>query len=168
MTLYVENEQDKEILFDYNALLERIITFMLDYADCPYDVEVSVVITTDAAIHETNREFRNMDKATDVLSFPMCSYAKPGDFDDLEEQDVFNPETGELILGDIMISYDHVLKQADEYGHSLVREFAFLTVHSMLHLFGYDHETEEERKDMERMQNEVLSELKITRDAVLQ
>lgn len=168
MTLYIENEQEKEILFDYNALLERIISFMLDYSDCPYDVEVSVVITDDEAIHETNREFRDMDKPTDVLSFPMCNYITPGDFDSLEEQDVFNPETGELILGDIMISYDHVLKQAEEYGHSLVREFAFLTVHSMLHLFGYDHETEDERNTMERMQEDVLSELKITRDAVLQ
>lgn len=145
MTLYVENEQEKQISFDYEALLQRIITYVVDREKCPYETEVSVVITDDTAIHQTNLEFRQMDKPTDVLSFPMCTYEAPGVFDGLEEQDVFHPETGELILGDIMISYDHVQKQAEEYGHSVLREFSFLTVHSMLHLFGYDHETEEER-----------------------
>ena len=123
-----------------------------------------MVITDDDSIRETNCEFRNMDKATDVLSFPMCTYRTPGDFTELEQQDVFHPETGELLLGDIMISYDHVQKQAEEFGHSEIREFAFLTVHSMLHLFGYDHETEEDRSAMEEKQKEILEELGIKRD----
>jgi len=164
MTIYIENEQNKEIPFDYEELLNRIINYLIEREACPYETEVSVVITDDDVIHETNREFRNMDKATDVLSFPMCVYEIPGCFDELEEQDVFHPETGELILGDIMISYDHVQQQAEEYGHSQIREFAFLTVHSMLHLFGYDHETEEERRVMEQKQEEILNELEITRD----
>lgn len=164
MTVYIENEQEKEISFDYESLLNRIIPFTLSREKCPYEAEVSVVITDDEAIRETNREFRNMDKATDVLSFPMCTYRIPGDFTELEQQDVFHPETGELLLGDIMISYDHVQKQAEEFGHSETREFAFLTVHSMLHLFGYDHETEEERIVMEEKQKEILEELGIKRD----
>ena len=164
MTVYIENEQEKDIKFDYENLLKRIISFTLQRENCPYEAEVSVVITDDTMIRETNREFRGIDKATDVLSFPMCTYQKSGEFDELEEQDVFHPETGELLLGDIMISYDHVQKQAEEFGHSEIREFAFLTVHSMLHLFGYDHETEDERGIMEAKQKEILDELGITRD----
>lgn len=164
MTVYIENEQEKEISFDYEQLIYKIIPFTLEHENCPYEAEVSVVITDDEMIRETNREFRNIDKATDVLSFPMCTYQKPGIFDDLEEQDVFHPETGELLLGDIMISYDHVQKQAEEFGHSEIREFAFLIVHSMLHLFGHDHETEEERSVMEEKQTLILDELGIRRD----
>ncbi len=164
MTVYIENEQEKDIKFDYENLLKRIISFTLQREKCPYEAEISVVITDDTVIRETNREFRGIDKSTDVLSFPMCTYQTPGEFDELEEQEVFHPETGELLLGDIMISYDHVQKQAEEFGHSEIREFAFLTVHSMLHLFGYDHETEDERGIMEAKQKEILDELGITRD----
>ena len=164
MTIYIENEQEKEIPFDYEQLINRIIPFTLSREQCPYEAEVSVVITNDEVVRETNREFRNMDKSTDVLSFPLCTYQVSGEFDELEEQDVFHPESGELLLGDIMISYDHVQKQAVEYGHSEIREFAFLVVHSMLHLFGYDHETEEERAVMEGKQREILEELGINRD----
>lgn len=163
MTIYIENEQEKEIPFDYEALLRKVITFCIEYVNCPYEAEVSVVITDDAVIRETNSEFRSLDKSTDVLSFPMCEYEKAECFDALEEQDVFHPDTGELLLGDIMISFDHVQTQAVEYGHSLIREFAFLTVHSMLHLFGHDHETEEERRVMEDKQEEILNLLGITR-----
>ena len=164
MTVYIENEQAKEISFDYEQLLHKIIPFTMEFENCPYEAEVSVVITDDEVIRETNREFRNMDRATDVLSFPMCIYQTPGAFEALEEQDVFHPETGELLLGDIMISYDHVQKQAEAFGHSEVREFAFLTVHSMLHLFGYDHETEAERSVMEEKQTLILDALGIKRD----
>lgn len=164
MTVYIENEQAKEISFDYEQLLHKIIPFTMEFENCPYEAEVSVVITDDEAIRETNREFRNIDRATDVLSFPMCIYQTPGAFEALEEQDVFHPETGELLLGDIMISYDHVQKQAEAFGHSEVREFAFLTVHSMLHLFGYDHETEAERSVMEEKQALILDALGIKRD----
>ena len=163
MTIYIENEQNKEIPFDYEELIHKVITFCIHHVSCPYEAEVSVVITDDDAIRETNSEFRSLDKATDVLSFPMCEYEGAERFDLLEEQDVFHPDTGELLLGDIMISFDHVLAQAEEYGHSLVREFAFLIVHSMLHLFGHDHETEEERLLMEDKQEEILSLLEITR-----
>ncbi|MBE5960370.1 MAG: rRNA maturation RNase YbeY, partial [Lachnospiraceae bacterium] len=102
---------------------------------------------------------------TDVLSFPMVDYEVPSDFDHLEESadDYFNPETGELLFGDIVISVDKVISQAEEYGHSTERELAFLVAHSMLHLCGYDHMEDEERLVMEERQKQILDQLNITR-----
>lgn len=111
-----------------------------------------------------NREFRQIDAPTDVLSFPMLEYQTPGDFSGFEEEeDSFDPESGELLLGDIVISKDKVLRQAEEYGHSPKREFAFLIAHSMLHLFGYDHMEEDERLVMEQKQREILERVGILR-----
>ena len=113
-----------------------------------------------------NRQYRNIDAPTDVLSFPMVDYEIPGNFDFLEDEpaDCFHPESGELMLGDIVISLDHVYAQARQYGHSLLREYAFLIAHSMFHLIGYDHMTPEEAAEMEEKQREVLERLNITRD----
>ena len=111
-----------------------------------------------------NRDYRQIDRPTDVLSFPNLSFDSPGKFDLTESADVVDPETGEVVLGDIVICYDKVLEQAEEYGHSILREFAFLLTHSMLHLCGYDHMTEEETSVMEAKQNQILDTLKITRD----
>ena len=130
----------------------------MDYEECPYEAEVSVLLTDNDRIHELNREFRGIDRPTDVLSFPMCDYDTPGDFDWLGEHgdDCFHPESGELLLGDIVISVEKVREQAEAYGHSEKRELAFLVAHSMLHLFGYDHMEDEERKIMEAKQEEIL------------
>lgn len=97
-----------------------------------------------AQIHEMNLEQRGIDRPTDVLSFPMIEYEEPGDFSVIDEEsaEAFNPESGELMLGDIVISKEKVLSQAEEYGHLPKREYAFLIAHSMLHLFGYDHMVE--------------------------
>ena len=113
-----------------------------------------------------NLEQRGIDRPTDVLSFPMIEYDAPGDFSVIDEEtgDAFNPETGELMLGDIVISKEKVLSQAEEYGHSPKREYAFLIAHSMLHLSGYDHMEEDEAKVMEAKQEQVLASLGITRD----
>ena len=126
---------------------------------------VEVCVTDDAGIRQTNLDMRGVDRPTDVLSFPMVSYEHPGDFSVLEEcgMDCFEPDTGELLLGDIVISADKVLEQAKEYGHSTKREYAFLLTHSMLHLMGYDHMTEEEAREMERLQEEILTQLDIRR-----
>lgn len=99
-----------------------------------------------------------IDRPTDVLSFPMCDFETPGDFDGLEEtpEEYFNPDTGELMLGDIVISVEKVKEQAEKFGHSETRELAFLVAHSMLHLSGYDHMEDEERLDMEEKQREIL------------
>jgi len=101
-----------------------------------------------------------------VLSFPLLEYPAPADFSFLEDAgvDAFEPDSGELLLGDIVISLDRAMEQAGEYGHSLKREVAFLTAHSMLHLFGYDHVEDEERSVMEKMQEEILEQKGYTRD----
>lgn len=118
----------------------------------------------DEEIREMNREFRDIDRATDVLSFPMIAYESPADFAFLEEDEsCFDPDTGELMLGNIVISKQKVVEQAEEYGHTVEREYAFLIAHSMLHLLGYDHMEEEERAVMEKKQREILDGLGITR-----
>ena len=133
---------------------------------CPYEVQINVVLTDNEGIRELNREFRNIDRETDVLSFPGLEFENPGEFIVGEEQeaDCFDPDTKELILGDIMISVDKVYSQAEEYGHSTKREFAFLIAHSMLHLCGYDHMEEQDAELMEQKQKMILDELGIQRD----
>ena len=133
---------------------------------CPYEAEVSLTLCDGESIREINREFRDRDSVTDVLSFPMLEYETPGVFDNVEEDspDAFNPETGDLILGDIIICLDRVRLQAEEYGHSRKREFAFLVAHSMLHLIGYDHMTEDDESIMNDRQEAVLNSLNITRE----
>ena len=127
---------------------------------------MNLTLTDNEGIHEINRMYRQIDAPTDVLSFPMLSYEQAGDFSALEEdyEDNFNPDTGEIMLGDIVISVDRVREQAAAYGHSERREFAFLIVHSMLHLFGYDHMTPEDAAVMEPKQRQSLEEMNISRD----
>lgn len=166
MNVFIENEVEAVFGFDAEEVIRNVISQAIEDEGCPYDYQVNVVLTDDDSIREINREERALDRATDVLSFPMAFYAAPADFDGLEEQDdVFDPETGEYMLGDIMISVDHVRAQAKEYGHSEKRELAFLTAHSMLHLMGYDHESDEERCEMEEKQEAILQHLGITREA---
>ena len=164
MTIELDNESEVTFDFDWEETVKKTILSALDQEDCPYECEVSVLLTDNAGIQEVNRSMRGIDRPTDVLSFPSAEYASPADFDGLEDQDVFNPETGEYILGDILISAEKVKSQAAEYGHSEMRELAFLTAHSMLHLMGYDHEDEEERAMMEERQEAVLRRIGITRE----
>ncbi len=164
MTLYYEEEGNVNLPLDSKDLAEKVIHAALDYAKCPYEAEVNLLLTQNEMIQEMNREFRKIDRPTDVLSFPMAEYKSPGDFASLEDQqDCFDPESGELLLGDIVISKDKVLEQAEEFGHSVKREYAFLIAHSMLHLFGYDHIDDDERAVMEEKQREILDQLKIWR-----
>lgn len=164
MTIHLEYEAEKTLDFDYEKVITEVVNEAMDYEKCPYEAEVEVVLTGNDEIHRVNREFREIDRATDVLSFPMVEYDEPGNFEPLEEQDdCFHPETGELLLGDIMISVDKIYEQAKEYGHSEKRELAFLVAHSMLHLFGYDHMEDQERETMEQKQEAILSNLGITR-----
>ena len=124
------------------------------------------MITDDEGIREFNRQFRQVDSPTDVLSFPMIPFEREADFSivEAEEADCFDPDSGELLLGDIIISAQKVLEQAEKYGHSTKREFAFLTAHSMLHLCGYDHMEQEQAKAMEQKQEQILVRLGITRE----
>ena len=168
MQLYLENETEVSLDFDTQEIAEAVINKVLEAEKCPYDIEVNLLITDDEGIREYNRQMRNIDKPTDVLSFPGLFFDEPSVFYIVpgEESDYMNPETGNIILGDIIISVERLLKQAEEYGHSIKREFAFLTAHSMYHLCGYDHMTEEEAKVMEEKQEAILALLGITRDQI--
>lgn len=164
MTINFEDETGKALDLPVKEIIEEIVAEALDYEGCPYEAEVSVVLTDNEEIRRLNKEYRDIDRPTDVLSFPMLEYQNPGDFSGFEEEeDSFDPESGELLLGDIVISKDKVLRQAEEYGHSPKREFAFLIAHSMLHLFGYDHMEEDERLVMEQKQREILERVGILR-----
>ena len=158
MTVTIEYEAEKKLSLPYEEIIREIVEASLDYEECPYEAEVNVILTDNPSIQEINREHRQIDAPTDVLSFPLVDYGRPADFSHVEEQaeDYFNPETGELMLGDIVISVDEVEEQAEKYGHSQRRELAFLVAHSMLHLCGYDHMEEEERLDMEARQRAIL------------
>lgn len=164
MILLFEEEGDLQLPLETKELAEEVIEAALDYEGCPYEATVSLLLTMNNEIQEMNRNFREIDRATDVLSFPMIAYEEAGTFDFLEEDDsAFDPESGELVLGDIVISKERVIAQAEEYGHSIRREYAFLIAHSMLHLMGYDHMEEEERAVMEQKQRDILEQLGITR-----
>ena len=122
-------------------------------------VNVSVNFVSEGEIKDLNNKFRQIDKVTDVLSFPMIEFDRESDFSHVGDcvEDCFNPETGELLLGDIVISVEKVAEQAEQYGHSQTRELAFLVAHSMLHLCGYDHLEDDEREVMEKRQRDILS-----------
>ncbi|MCR5743611.1 MAG: rRNA maturation RNase YbeY [Lachnospiraceae bacterium] len=160
MTIDIEYETDIKLELDYEKIIKDVVVAALDYEECPYDAQVNVVLTDNPSIHEVNRETRQIDRPTDVLSFPMNEYPAPADFSEIEEDpDAFDPDSGELLLGDIMISVEKVKEQAQLYGHSEKRELAFLVAHSMLHLMGYDHIDDEERAVMEKRQSEILDSI---------
>lgn len=165
MSFFLEKEAEPDFDFDYEEVARTVVEFSLEHEGFPYEAEVNLTLTDNDGIWAINKEFRQIDRPTDVLSFPMLSYETPGDFSFLSEEneDDFNPDTGEVILGDIIISVDKVKEQAKEYGHSLKREFAFLITHSMLHLFGYDHMEPDEAAVMEDHQRKILDALDIKR-----
>lgn len=156
MTLLIDNRTNFELTDEIKETLERVCLKSLQYEEFNEDCEISLSIVTNDEIHDINKQFRNIDSPTDVLSFPQLT------FEEGEEADV--NENGEIVLGDIIISIDRAKEQAEEYGHSLKRELAFLSVHSMLHLMGYDHMVPEEEEDMFRRQKEILIEAGIPRE----
>lgn len=166
MTLYLEKETDTEFDFNIEETTKMTAEKVLELEKCPYEAMINVLLTDNQGILQFNRDFRETDSPTDVLSFPNIAYDNPADFCHVEEcaADCFEPDTGELVLGDIIISAEKVYEQANAYGHSEKREFAFLIAHSMLHLLGYDHMTEKEAAVMEEKQERVLQEIQITRD----
>ena len=158
MIVYFEHEQEQmQLSYKLKMLVRRAIAATLDYEQYGNACEVSVTFTDDKSIHELNRKFRGVDRPTDVLSFPLFDY----------EGQTEEPPVDELLgmLGDVVISLETAARQAEEFGHSFEREVAFLTVHSMLHLLGYDHETgEEDEADMRRRQREIMAMLGLSRD----
>lgn len=164
MTISIEEEINVDFLFDYEKIAKDVIRYTAAHEKFPFEAEVNLLLTDDEGICLLNREFRGIDSPTDVLSFPMIHYETAGDFSQLEaDADNFNPDTGEVVLGDIAVNTKRLRQQAESFGHSEEREFAFLIVHSMLHLFGYDHMQEEEASVMEQIQREILEEMHILR-----
>lgn len=156
MKIYIDysNEQDKlSPPGDFEQLIEICTAAALEEEEIGDDAEVSVTLVDNARIKEMNAEFRDIDRETDVLSFPM------GDDESFE----VDPDTDAILLGDIVISLEKANAQAEEYGHSFRREVAFLLTHSLFHLLGYDHMTPEEETEMFAKQEKVLQKLGITR-----
>ena len=149
--VYFDNIQDNfPVSFQLKALLRRTVRATLKYEGIKNKTEVSVTFADDESIRKLNAEYRNLDRPTDVLSFPIE--------DDVEAAD----ESQVLMLGDIVISLERAAVQAEEYGHSFKREVAFLCAHSMLHLLGYDHEVGEEQDvDMRRRQREIMKMMRL-------
>ena len=168
MTFYVENETQAQFPFDIAETFEKVARQVLAAENCEYEAEISLLITDAEGIRVYNREYRQIDKETDVLSFPAVDYEAPSDFSLVRENEncYINPDNGELILGDIILNEERVRSQAEEFGHTLLREFAFLLTHSMLHLLGYDHMQPEEEKEMFERQHMILHSMGIDRDGI--
>lgn len=164
MYLYIEEEGDKRLPLDVKKLAECAVEETLTFVGCPYETEVNLLLTENPQIRQINSEQRGIDRETDVLSFPMADYEMPGEFEGFQEETfLFHPETGRLLLGDIVLSKEKVLEQAEEFGHSIEREYTFLIVHSMLHLMGYDHMEELQRQEMEELQRQIMKKLNLLR-----
>ena len=166
MAVNIEYEAGEALGIDWKNIAVSVVEKALDMYHCPYEAQVNITFVSSDEIAEMNKEYRQIDGATDVLSFPMVDYVCPGDFSIIEDgeiSDYFDSDTGELMLGDIVLCVDKIISQSEEYGHSRERELGFLTAHSMLHLFGFDHMKDCERKDMENRQEEILQQLQLTR-----
>lgn len=166
VTLYLEDEVN--FFESHNELLEKVkavINQCLEEEKVPFEVEVSLTVVDLETIHEINKEHRNIDRPTDVLSFPQIDPETIGyiNWDTLDTASCVNYDTEEVILGDIILCADKAREQAASYGHSLTREVCFLVAHSMFHLLGYDHMTEEDEKTMVKKQESVLQCLSILR-----
>ena len=166
--IFLENETDFAPEFSMEEITLSVMEHVLTSEHCPFSCEVNLTVTDEDGIHTVNKEYRGVDAPTDVLSFPTADYAFPADFTALIKNGEYtanrNPDTDNYMLGDIMICKERVLSQAEEYEHSVKREFAFLVCHSLLHLIGYDHMKEEDARIMEAKQARYLEDLGITRD----
>ncbi|MBU5313596.1 rRNA maturation RNase YbeY [Tissierella carlieri] len=150
MEIFIDNRQDKvEINEEISEIIQKVVNEVLSFENKSLDCEVSVSFVDNQEIKELNREYRGVDKDTDVLSFPM--------------EDEFFIE-GPILLGDIIISMEKALEQSEDFGHSLYREIAYLTAHSMFHLLGYDHMEDEEKSIMREKEKEIMKRLKIFKD----
>ena len=161
MKVSFRNEQDKiKVTFTLKRLIKKALKTGLSVMGWDNKVDISVMFTDNEGIRVLNREHREIDRETDVLSFPLIEYDEKGE---CIESSLDYSEKGNLCMGDIVLSLEKALAQAEEYGHSFERETGFLTVHSLLHLMGYDHMTEEEEKEMFTFQKEILDKMGLKR-----
>jgi probable rRNA maturation factor len=174
MRVHIEDEVNVIFDFDLEEVARQVIQTTLDIERCPFEVAVNLLITNDKSIQAINLEYRNIDKPTDVLSFPVVTRERLLELFSWQNppkepkgnrpfEASFDPDSGELILGDIVLSVDTLARQAKEYGHSNKREFAFLIAHSMLHLLGYDHLEDEGQLLIEEKQDKILDSIQIYR-----
>ena len=148
LMIYFENSSGEKVTYKLKMLVRKAILTTLEYEGADTDCEVSVTFTDNEGIHAINKEYRNIDRPTDVLSFPQINYDEG---EELMEGDM---------LGDIVLSLERAREQAEEFGHSFERECAFLCAHSTLHLLGYDHElSDEDDADMRRRQSEIMEKM---------
>ena len=165
--IYTDNRQEKiEVTEELVKELQHTIEFALKEEEVNIPFEISLLFVDNDEIREINNETRNIDKETDVLSFPMLDYPKDKVFKDVYKNYEFDEtymDGEELVLGDIVLSLEKALEQSKEYNHSFKREASYLVVHSVLHLLGYDHMEEDEKKVMRKREEEILGELDIKR-----
>ena len=166
--IYVDNRQDKiEVTEEFTNKLENTIIFALKEDGVNVPCEVSLVFVDNEEIREINNENRGIDRATDVLSFPILEYPKDKVYKEVYEEEKFDEtflDGEDLVIGDIVLSLEKALEQSEEYNHSFEREASYLVVHSVLHLLGYDHMEDEEKKRMRTREEEILDKLNIKRD----
>lgn len=156
MSLLLMNEQEAVNLpTGLEETLAQVVELVLESEKADPEAEVSLVLVDDAAIRQMNRDYRGLDKPTDVLSFALE--------EDAPDEPNFEDPTAGLVLGDIIISLETAQRQSQEYGHSLEREVAFLLVHGLLHLLGYDHQEKDETAEMRRREEEILAEVNLGR-----
>lgn len=165
--IYVDNRQEKiEVTDKFVEKLENVINFALKEEEVFVDCEISMLFVDNEEIREINNETRGIDRATDVLSFPMLDYEDKKVFKEVYKDknfDITFMDGEELVLGDIVLSLERALEQSKEYNHSFEREACYLVVHSVLHLLGYDHMEEDDKKIMRKREEEILGKLDITR-----
>ena len=150
-TIYTRDKTEKRSFTPaLRALTRRAVNEALKYEEASHSCEVSITFVDCEEIRTLNRDYRNKDSVTDVLSFPT--------FD--EDEDIMPYDDETIPLGDVIICYDRCLEQAEEFGHSVEREVAYLTIHSVLHLLGYDHMVADEEKEMTEKQDEIIKMVK--------
>ncbi|WP_314078364.1 rRNA maturation RNase YbeY [uncultured Granulicatella sp.] len=161
--MFIELIDETEVVKEeYQKLVEDVVSFASDYLHYPENRECCISFVSSERIREINRDFRNIDKVTDVISFALDD--EDEDMDPIKNF-MASDENFVTSIGDIIISVDRAKEQAEEYGHSLERELGFLALHGFLHLNGYDHQTEEEEKEMTGLQKEILTAYGLTRNA---
>ena len=165
MTINIEYETEVKLDLPCEEIITEVVTEALDYENCPYEAEVNVLLTDNEDIRQINREYRNIDSPTDVLSFPTCTYPRGTgrDNEPLLRREI-DPDTGCVHLGDIVISLEHARAQAQEYGHSAAREIGYLLAHGLMHVMGYDHMNEMDKRAMREKEEAALSRAGLSRD----
>lgn len=166
--IFIDDRQDKMVVdSSFEKIIEEVILTALKEEAVDKACEISVIFVDNDSIKEINKETRNIDRETDVLSFPMLDYPKGKVYKDVYlnydfDASFFNE--GDLVLGDVVLSLEKAKEQSEDFNHSFTRECCYLVVHSILHLLGYDHMEEDEKKIMREREESILGKLNITRE----